>query len=292
MSYIIYSPGSCGEFLQGYSHGHSFMVTCPINRYAIAALGDENNASSLMPKSKKAMAAVLQALHKKEGFVPLLLRSQIPVGKGMASSTADIAAVSQATALHFHRKLNSKEIAAIALHIEPSDATFFKGIVQFDYREGKVIQSLGSAPAMNILIYDTGGEINTIDFNSRPDLLLLQKKNESQIAEALSLFKEGMKEQSIEKIGKASTMSAFLNQEILYKKELSLFYKIGMESGGKGVICAHSGTILGLILSPSDDIRAIKQNLDQELKPEMKFLDSVQLTNDGMKIIKEGDQIV
>ena len=31
MAYIVSSPGSCGEFIQGYMDGISFMVTCPIN---------------------------------------------------------------------------------------------------------------------------------------------------------------------------------------------------------------------------------------------------------------------
>lgn len=63
----------------------------------------------------------------------------------MASSTADISAVSQAVALSLGRKLSEREIADIALSIEPSDATFFKGIVQFDYREGRLIREWASA---------------------------------------------------------------------------------------------------------------------------------------------------
>ena len=30
MAYVVSSPGSCGEFIQGYTEGASFMVTCPI----------------------------------------------------------------------------------------------------------------------------------------------------------------------------------------------------------------------------------------------------------------------
>lgn len=39
MAYLVISPGSCGEFIQGYANGYSFMVTCPINRYSYAYSG-------------------------------------------------------------------------------------------------------------------------------------------------------------------------------------------------------------------------------------------------------------
>lgn len=41
MAYIVSSPGSCGEFIQGYSNGTSFMVTCPINRYSYAWVNEK-----------------------------------------------------------------------------------------------------------------------------------------------------------------------------------------------------------------------------------------------------------
>lgn len=174
---------------------------------------------------------------------PLKLKSHILKGKGMASATADISAACQAAALACGRKLSEREIADIALSIEPSDATFFKGVVQFDYREGRLIREMGLCPAMQILVYDCGGEVDTMLFNSRNDLVDLQKSNETKIKEALSLFKEGIRLQSLDLIGRAASMSSFANQKILYKKPLDDFYHLGLEQGGKGVICAHSGTV-------------------------------------------------
>lgn len=39
MAYVVSSPGSCGEFIQGYAEGSSFMVTCPIDRFSYAFPG-------------------------------------------------------------------------------------------------------------------------------------------------------------------------------------------------------------------------------------------------------------
>ncbi|WP_288930832.1 GHMP kinase [Dialister succinatiphilus] len=285
MAYVVSSPGSCGEFIQGYAEGSSFMVTCPIDRFSYAFSGFEGEGEPLPPKALSAVEKTMAYLGE-EKRVPLKLKSHILKGKGMASSTADISAACQAAALACGRKLSEREIADIALSIEPSDATFFKGVVQFDYREGRLIREMGLCPAMQILVYDCGGEVDTMLFNSRNDLVDLQKSNETKIKEALSLFKEGIRLQSLDLIGRAASMSSFANQKILYKKPLEDFYHLGLEQGGKGVICAHSGTVLGLILPMEKDAMAVKNFLDKEMKGRISFLDLVHITNQGMQCRK------
>ncbi len=285
MAYVVSSPGSCGEFIQGYAEGSSFMVTCPIDRFSYAFSGFEGEGEPLPPKALSAVEKTMAYLGE-EKRVPLKLKSHILKGKGMASSTADISAACQAAALACGRKLSEREIADIALSIEPSDATFFKGVVQFDYREGRLIREMGLCPAMQILVYDCGGEVDTMLFNSRNDLVDLQKSNETKIKEALSLFKEGIRLQSLDLIGRAASMSSFANQKILYKKPLEDFYHLGLEQGGKGVICAHSGTVLGLILPMEKDAMAVKNFLDKEMKERISFLDLVHITNQGMQCRK------
>lgn len=285
MAYVVSSPGSCGEFIQGYAEGSSFMVTCPIDRFSYAFSGFEGEGEPLPPKALSAVEKTMAYLGE-EKRVPLKLKSHILKGKGMASSTADISAACQAVALACGRKLSEREIAAIALSIEPSDATFFKGVVQFDYREGRLIREMGLCPAMQILVYDCGGEVDTMLFNSRNDLVDLQKSNETKIKEALSLFKEGIRLQSLDLIGRAASMSSFANQKILYKKPLDDFYHLGLEQGGKGVICAHSGTVLGLILPMEKDAMVVKNFLDKEMKGRISFLDLVHITNQGMQCRK------
>ena len=283
MAYLVTSPGSCGEFIQGYAEGTSFMVTCPINRYSYAISDFAGEGDFLPQKAKEAVIRTLKYIHHKNDNVSIRLKSHIPWGKGMASSTADISAVCQATALNFGVKLSNREIAKIALSIEPSDATFFKGIAEFDYRYGKVIREMGDAPDMQILVYDCGGEIDTMAFNSRNDLPELQKKNEADIIKAMELFKEGMQKKSLNLIGQASTISAFANQKILYKKELEGFYEAGMNAGGKGIICAHSGTVLGLIL-PMGIAPTKAREMINCYHLNLKYLDTVRLTNEGMHV--------
>lgn len=281
MAYVVSSPGSCGEFIQGRNGDISFMVTCPINRYSYAWVNETESEIILPEKAQAAVQKTLEYFNYKRK-VSIGLQSVIPYGKGMASSTADISAVCQATALALHKRLSDMDIAQIALSIEPSDATFFEGIVQFDYRDGTLIRKLGSAPNMDILVYDCGGEIDTMIFNERSDLLSLQQENEKEISEAFDLFLKGLSNHSLDDLGEAATMSAFANQKILYKKPLEEFYSLGIKQGGKGVICAHSGTVLGLIVPPKSDISTIRQEMDTIST--VTYLDTVSVTNEGMQI--------
>lgn len=286
MAYVVSSPGSCGEFIQGYANGSSFMVTCPIDRFSYALSGFEGEGDCLPSKAHKARNLTLERLQMEEVHIPIRLKSHILKGKGMASSTADISTVSQAVALACGKELSARDVASVALSIEPSDATFFKGIVQFDYREGRLIHEIGECPSMQILVYDCGGEVDTISFNSRNDLIDLQKTNQKEIEKALSLFKQGIERKSLEIIGKAASISSFANQKILYKRPLEDFYKLGLSKGGKGVICAHSGTVLGLILPMEINANEVQKEIDNLLKGKITFLDLVHITNQGMKYRK------
>ena len=282
MAYIVSSPGSCGEFIQGYMDGISFMVTCPINRYSYAMSQFDGPGDRLPKKAALAVKKTLNYLGEEDRDIPIRLKSNILPGKGMASSTADISAVAQAVALSCGKRLTAHEIADIALSIEPSDATFFNGIVRFDHRGGTLIQQIGDCPPLKILIYDCGGEIDTVDFNTSADLVDLQKENEKYIKIALNLFRKGIQNGSIDEIGRASSISAFANQKILYKKQLNRFYKVGMQVGGKGIICAHSGTVLGLIVSADGDIENMKQSINEYMGKDFSYLDSVEIINQGI----------
>lgn len=281
MVHVVSAPGSCGEFIQGYGDGVSFMVTCPIDRYTVVStVMDED--TGLSSKSRMARDLTLAHLGKSGMQVPLALSSSIPVGKGMASSTADISAVCQATALACGEILSPETIAEIAISIEPSDAIFYDGIVQFDYRKGRLLRKLGPAPAMKILVFDCGGEIDTLAFNSRNDLISKQKENEAAVREAMALFLHGMKTGNVDEIGRASTISAFANQKILHKDALDSFYKEGMAAGGRGVIAAHSGTVLGLLLKSEDPAGNVREKLETILKGTISYMDLVNVTNRGM----------
>lgn len=282
MTHTVRAPGSCGEFIQGYLDGASFMVTCPINRYSVAEAREGAPISRLPQKAEMARKRTLSRLGMSGRAIDVRLSSEIPMGKGMASSTADISAVCMATALACGRTLTPEDIAEIAISIEPSDAIFYDGVVRFDYRKGRLIQKLGQAPAMHILVFDCGGEVDTLVYNSRKDLISLQKENEGVIRKAVALFERGMQEQNPALIGEAATMSAFANQRLLYKSALEPLYETSRQFGALGIVAAHSGTVLGVIAGEDTDAVELQSMISYRLGDWVTFLDSVCVTNEGM----------
>ena len=286
MAIFVRSPGSCGEFIQGSLGGTPFLLTCPVNRYS-HALADvqhpfRNNHFPLQAKARKARELTLALLGMEEENTPIYVRSDIPQGKGMASSSADIGAVAMATALLKGRELTLTELEKISLAIEPSDATFYPGVVLFDYLKGNLSKQMGVCPPMKIVIFDEGGSVDTVAFNNRVELPDLIREKEGLIEEALYLFELGINSKDVDLIGRASTISSFANQRILPKPDLYGVHEIGQYYGSSGTIIAHSGTIMGLIF-PVDEKnvdKVVREVLREHLN--LSFLDTVETTNEGI----------
>ena len=283
----IKMPGSCGELVQGNIDSHNFLITCPINLFSQikVCISKGNDSIKCQPstkwKSKRAIRKMLEMFNEKDLRISLKIKSEIPLSKGMASSTADIVGSCIGIAKLLSRKISEYEIAQIALSIEPSDGIMFNGIVMFDYLEGKIIKYLGSAPDMKILAVDTGGTINTLEFNKK-DHRKIRLSQEKEIKRAIKLVEEGIKKKNCFLIGEGTTISAILNQQILFKSELDDIIKISKQQGAFGVCVAHSGTVIGILL-PSDftDMHLLKKIIINKFNKQSKFY-QLKLINGGI----------
>ena len=293
MTYYVRAPGTCGEFLQGSIDGQSFLVTCPINRYSYALSNVIQPFSkefcALQPKSaqaRKLVQELVQQKNKNQICPPVYVRSDILQGKGMASSSADISVTAMATALAMDYDLSLKELEQICLSVEPTDASFYQGVTQFDYIKGTISKPLGMCPPLKILVFDEGGSIDTVSFNKQADLQNKILEKESIIQESFDFFKQGLITHDIKLIGQAATLSAFGNQRILYKPNLYDFHDVGNSYNSVGTIIAHSGTIMGLLF-PVDygRIDDCKNEILRKL-PQLTYVDMVETTNEGLTYIK------
>ena len=204
----------------------------------------------------------------------------------MASSSADISAVCLAVALAAGRHLSMQELARLALSIEPSDATFYPGIVQFDHLQGHFLRPLGHFPEAYICIFDQGGVIDTVEFNAREDLISKRAAKEKEIQKALTLLVEGLRKGDMIKIGTAATMSAYANQSILPRPYLADLDAWGKALGANGVIVAHSGTVCGLLLTDLKKLDDIRKGLLVEFGNTLTFLDCVKVYNGGIHFVR------
>lgn len=282
-------PGSCGELLQGTKNGKPFLITCPINQYSTVLIEEQSGPLiGLGEKSLLALAKVLQKFHVKSYPYKMTLQSDLIPSKGMASSSADIAAVCQGAAVSLGKKLTTSEIASIAVSIEPTDGVFFEGLVQMNQVTGFCHEQFKWIPPISILMFDTGGLVDTLFFHQREDLSKLNAQNEPQIKEALSLLLEGLHTSKIDLIGKAATISALVNQSILCKSQLSEIIRISLQFGAIGVNTAHSGTVIG-ILFKTETIVPLQFMITeiQKAVPTVSYLKAVRLISGGCMIEEE-----
>lgn len=286
MEYVVKAPGSCGELIQGRVSGNSFLVTCPINRFSYVIARSGKLCTVLPPKAEEAMKRTKRYIGV-NAEVDLRLFSEVYVGKGMASSSADIAAICMGTALVCGRVLTQKELGMLTVSIEPTDATFFPGIVQWDYHHGNFLYSLGSVNGLYFCIFDEGGEIDTDVFNRRTDLAELRQKQESEMERALHLLTEGILNKNFCQIGRATTISAFANQAILPKVYLEEFYNDAMRLGAVGVTIAHSGTVYAALCT-KDKVQQICLKLKKKYQGSLRFLDAVEFYGQGISFTVRG----
>ena len=150
--------GSCGELVQGMYGSSLVHISCPVDVFSYVTVRLNNslevNCAKDKWKARQAYMKTVEAMGLKKVGADIEIRSDIPVGKGMASSTADISATVMAAARLFHADLSKEQIADIALSIEPTDAIMFEGIYLFDHKSGSVRQFLGNKMDICFLIRD------------------------------------------------------------------------------------------------------------------------------------------
>lgn len=263
------TAGTCGEWIQGSQGGIPFLISCPVNRYVDAQV--ELNLQEVrdkvetgdksfpwfwdLPLDKEKTQRVLINYALAKGLPPfqakLHLSSQLPIGKGMASSTTDMVASLGSLIQALELPWEPEELVKYLLEIEPSDPVMFPGVVEFAHQDGSYMKSLCPKIPAKLLVIDGGGRIDTLSFNRRQDLPSHYSKHEGSIKKALTIFYEGVREGDLEKIGRASTISAQCNQEINPKFGFKDYLYWVKTQGGWGVITAHSGTLLAGIF-PED----------------------------------------
>ena len=282
---IVRVPGSCGELLQGTWRGKPLLVTCPINRYSkvVIELGDQ---SLLLPKAQK-MAELASDFYEVslEGL-QITLTSELPQGKGMSSSSADIAAVGAAIATWGGKWPERIELLELCHQIEPTDGTFFEGILYLDHLRGDYLCTLPGPPNLQIQIFDCGGEIDTLSFNQRSDLEELNLRKAEEVEAAFVMLREALYEKDSQKLTKASTRSAVAHQSILSKPNLEEINQWVIDQGALGLTIAHSGTVIG-ILWPEETcgkaLEIVKQNLPNKWQNYC-YYDQVTLISGGIWI--------
>lgn len=256
------APGTCGELVQGMTGGVDFLVTCPINQFSRVTVAlragddaadpaDRVQGIDHLPKTRRAVAACLAELEIRAGIASLSaavsVANPIPPGKGMGSSSADLAAAVSAAGAAAGVILPPDDIARIALSVEPTDGVMFPGVAWFDHRKGRIAESLGPPPPMEIIVVDRGGAVDTLEFN-RVDRTRQWQQIAASTDAALALVRAGIRRGDAGLVGRGATLSARAGHPPDAGPWVERADALAEEIGAVGVNVAHSGTVVGILL--------------------------------------------
>ncbi|ESX00602.1 kinase [Mesorhizobium sp. LSJC268A00] len=213
-------------------------------------------------KSKRAAELTLKRFAPGRTGGQLTIESNIPVGRGMGSSTADVVASILAVLGYLDVHPTPDSVMQIAVSAETAcDPTLFsQQAVLFAHREGIPIESFRfSLPPIDVISLDpTGGQ--TVD------TLTLEPARYSPLEIEMfrplrSLLRQAITASDLGLLGRVATASARINQRFLRKPRLLDIEVIGDRHGAVGIQVAHTGTVVGVMFDPANERTSENINL-------------------------------
>jgi len=256
------SIGHHGELFQGQTEDHGgerrrCLVSLPCNRFISRARfspseGDRIEVSPGKKKAERAFRLTLEHFNAHNIGGKLTLQSNIPERKGYGSSTADCVAAVLAAAASIGRPLSDETVARLVVHAEgASDTVMFHRAVLFAQREGTVIEDyLEPFPRFDALGMDCD-ENGFVDTMSFPPASYTRREIETFQTLICSL-RRAIRTRDLSALGAIATASAAINERFLPKPMFSEIRRLANCCGALGVAVAHSGTVLSILLNPSD----------------------------------------
>ncbi|NSW76685.1 MAG: hypothetical protein HPY68_07935 [Candidatus Atribacteria bacterium] len=243
-------PGSVGELVQGLREGREILVSLTVSCFSEVAVFVEEGVPEETPfwKTRKALEMALREWGREDliGRIGFSRRSRLPVGKGFASSTADIAAGLVALAKFLGRKISEEEIARLALRVEPSDGTFFSPFSLFDHLRGEVLVRLPFPRYLGVVVVELPGKVETVEVD-RERLRRNWERFRQEMEEAFALLERGLEEQDLHLVGRAATTSSLVMEAIEPEEVFAVLRAHFREMGALGVNRAHTGRAFGVL---------------------------------------------
>ena len=288
MKYYGICPASCGEFVQGYVKEKEYLSSYAIDIYSVAYIEEKIHEIQRGPKkSRKAIEKVFEYFNipiEESKNLSLEVKSKIPIGKGMASSTADIGATIKATLAYLNKDMTMEEISKLASSIEATDSIYIERTNIFNPIEGEVVKYLGNIQGAKVIILEPNKRIKTSKIRQRVDYKDIKQKNKYIIEEAFHMLEDGIYSNDLNLIGKACNMSSLANENILKKPALREIMEITENYGAYGVNIAHSGTVMGIVIDEyMDDVKLINKLVEKNINSYYKKIYTKNIIQGGIR---------
>ncbi|MBD0416822.1 GHMP family kinase ATP-binding protein [Oryzicola mucosus] len=262
--------GHHGELMQGAfegSDGHFYraLVTLPmrtLQSHATFELSKGHEIAVYPADRTKALRAAILVMERcaPSGFGGVLrVRSEIPVGHGYGSSSADVIAAIRAVSNALGIDLLPSTTSEIAVAAESaSDAIAYEEeAVLFAHRQGRVIEHFGgSLPPFYLTSFKPSDAkpINTDEIGRA-----------RYTAEEIQMFRcaagavrRAVRNQDPRLLGFAASLSARISQRHLPKSDFESASAIAGQHDACGVQVSHSGSLIGIIVDAGEPGAAAK----------------------------------
>lgn len=244
--------GTFGELLQGalQNNDDHFLVTLPIQKFSTARFTPDATTARITvspahkTKSQKLAQKLLQHYGCEVGG-HLTIESELPEGKGLASSSADMVATVRALEVTLGHAIPTELVLATLRTIEPTDGVMYHEFVTFFHRKVELVRRLGFPSSLKVVAIDAGGQVDTIEYNKHN--YQFTDEECAEYADLLASLESAIRLNDLQQLGRITTRSAILNQKRNPNPYLDRVLEIGQETGALGVVVAHSGPCVGLL---------------------------------------------
>lgn len=181
------------------------------------------------------------------GDVRIDLRSNIPWGKGLSSSSTDILSVLSVANTFLEAGLGDADLYRIASRVEPTDPCLTDEMLVF-YQHTGTRGAIIELPPVSLIYFDTAPAVCV-------DTLRVPRRWQ----EGAGIFFSWLLRRFLAAAAAADygllfdtiTYSAEYNQQLLPTPGFVELYRLAEEAGA-GLMVAHSGTVAGLLTKPEE----------------------------------------
>lgn len=253
-------PGKCGELIQGYMDGEECVSSYCVDLFSKVTISEKVIDKPIKKYNKKKSIEAISLVLDYFGIdrneienMDINIKSNIPIGKGMASSTADIGASIMAILSYLEKDMPVEDIAMLAAKVEPTDSLFYRDICIFNPIKGRAKVHASKLSSYEVLVLEPRNKINTVKIRAQKDYYKIVNENKQITENAFKTLIEGLNNDNRELLKNACESSALANERVKKTPYIREIMKIADEYGAKLVNIAHTGTIVGVVLDDNTE---------------------------------------
>lgn len=247
--------GTLGELFQGplgrTDEPDIALVSFPVDRHSWTYFTPDptGRAEPSPPGEKSAKAVELFLGHYGLTLPPgrWSVRSELRVGVGMASSTADIVATLRCLFRVFSLPYAPRVVTGVLSAIERADSVFLDEFALYLSARHRVVRRLGDTVGFHTAFVTEDGSVDTAAVT--PLLTRHYRRRSTEYERCLTDLLKGFSAADPPAVARAATASAVLSQEVLPKATFEPVLAHRAEFGADGVFVAHTGCLVGYLFT-------------------------------------------